>query len=255
MVKKLQNFQDLLFLRSQLQIEKEKASQQERAKRSLFANDYYSEIVYRDQTSPFETSFTDAQVANILEKVSNRNVRSLVREFRNRIDPLSSRSLHLKYILHTICMKLKSIYGSKMLSFIHDIQIGHRDAEIIAQHSNLSLLQLDEELIEFETLQLTRGNTKRYVGFELCEYDYRPYMIVCDSQRYLQGRINEWGYVEDEFIKRMRFNIFEFFSEANYSYYKVVLNTRCIICNRELTNHDSVYYGIGPICRGDIHRY
>ncbi len=225
------------------------------SKRTLFIEDYFSDIVYEDTSSLFKTFFSDNQVVKILEKVSNRNIRSLVWEFQSLLLQKSDRFYHLKFVLHTICNKLLNLYGTRMLSFIHDLSVVPRTENISKNHSDLFSLNIDDEDIGIETIMITKDYSVKYLGFEISEYDNKPYMIVCDDRGFLQGRINELGYIEDEFINRMRFNIFEFIDEGSFSYYNAVLNTHCSVCGRELTNHDSVYYGIGPVCRGDVCRY
>lgn len=253
-MKKFKNFGELKILKTAQNVEKNKPIQIIASKKSLFVDNYFTEIILEDESSSFKTVFTDNEVIKILEKISNRKIRNLVWEFQRIINTESDRSLHLRFILHTICLKLLKKYGSKMLSFIINLNVLQRPNEEFEPFPDLYRINLDREDSTFDTIRLTNKNTTKFLGFEISEYNKKPYMIICNSDGYLQGRINGLGYIEDDFIDRIKFNIFEFLEGSELSYYGAILNCYCSVCARELTNTESIYFGIGPICRGDVYR-
>lgn len=255
MMRKLNDFASLAILKQAKTVDKDaqKAIMPER--KSYFENDYFSTVKYEDPSSSFTTQFTDAQVIRIIEKASNINVRRLAWEFQRIYHQDVDRAYMLRHILHTICNKLVSRYGSPMLSFIHDLNIQKRPDENFSQFPNLNEFKIERENTDFETIKIKKGWYTKFIGFEVSEYNNKPYMIVCNGGGYLQGRINELGYVEEDFINRMRFNIFEFLEGGECSYYGAIVNCHCSRCKRELTNPDSIYFGMGAVCRGDIYRW
>lgn len=255
MMRKLNDFASLEILKQEKTVKKEAEKVVVAERKSYFEKDYFSTVKYEDPSSSFTTQFTDAQVIRIIEKASNINVRRLAWEFQRIYHQNVDRAFMLRYILHTICNKLVSRYGSPMLSFIHDLNIQKRPDENFLPFPNLSEFTIDSQEPDFDTIKITKGWQTKYIGFEVSEYNSKPYMIVCDSSRYLQGRINELGYVEDDFINRMRFNIFEFLEGGECSYYGSIVNCKCSKCKKELTNPESIYFGMGPVCRGDIYRW
>ena len=225
----------------------------EKIKESLFKINYFNNIIYQDNNSNFETVFTDDQVINLIYKISNRNLRKLVWEFERIKVSQSDRFLHLKFILHKICMKLLNKFGAKMLSFILNLNVHSRTEEVSDYHPNPYNINIDKENLNFDTISIQKGYHKIHLGFEISDFNKKPYMIVCNSNGYLSGRINEFGYLEDGFINRISFNLFEFLEDGHLSYFGAILNCHCRICNRELTVPESVYYGIGPTCRGGLY--
>lgn len=261
-MKKIKSFKDLHFLKDEF----ENLNKREKKKKvTLFNNDYFTELTINDKSSGFKSVFTDEQVIKLIYKISNRNIRKLIWEFERIQNKECDRYLHLKFILHTICNKLLKLYGSKMISFIIDMNVKHRTSEIVGFHSNIYSINLEKESLDFDTIEIKKEvkiNTifgemsyyeRKHIGFEISEYNKKPYMIVCDSKGALEGRINELGYIEDEFISRMKFNIFQFMEEGDLYYYGAILNCYCSICQRELTVPESVFYGMGPICRADYY--
>lgn len=269
-VKKINNFKDLEFLKNSFEekkfYNKNIISKGIKEKETLFKKDYFSEPIIFDTSSSFKSFFTNEQVIKLIYKISNRNIRKLVWEFERIKNQETDRSLHLKFILHSICNKLLDLYGSKLISFIIDLNVLRRPTEILEIHSNIYSINLDKENLDFDTIQIRKEKkmktmfgemptyTNKYIGFKISKHNNKPYMIICDSHKFLECRIDELGYLEDEFINRIRFNIFQFMDEeAELSYYGAVLNNFCSICGKELTVPESIFFGMGPICRGDYH--
>lgn len=253
-MRKLKDFASLEILKQEKTVKKKAEKLIEPERKLYFEQDYFSSVKYEDNTSSFKTMFTDDEVIRIIEKASNINVRRLAWEFQRIYHQDVDRAYMLRHILHTICNKLVSRYGSPMLSFIHNLNIQERPNENFSPFPNLSDFMINSREPDFDTIKITKGSQTKFIGFEVSEYNRKPYMIVCNSNGFLQGRINELGYVEDDFINRMRFNIFEFMEGGECSYYGAIVNCHCSNCGRDLTNPDSVYFGMGPICRGDIYR-
>ena len=221
-------------------------------KESYFKNNYFKKVKLRDEDSGFKSYFLDSHVINILQKVSHRIIRNLVNEFISIKNEETARSLQLKFILHSICNKLRLKFGSRMLSFIHDLPIIHRPNEGFEIHNDLQDVDLSEDY-DVESFAIEKEYRKIIIGFERFEYYNQPYMIVCDRNGYLQARVSFLGFLENEFINRLKFNLFDMFEDGEFSYVTTILNCYCSICSRELTVPESIYYGIGPICRGDYY--
>lgn len=217
--------------------------------KGYFRNNYFKKIKLIDTENSFQSHFLDAQVINVSQKVSHRKIRNLVNEFKMIRNEDSDRSFQLRFILHFICNKLKEKFGAKMLSFIHDLPIVNRPNEQFEIFKNINDIDLHEDY-EIESYSITKDYRKIFLGFEKLEYDNKPYMIVCDRNGFLQGRINEMGFLEEDFINRLKFNLFDILKDGEYNYVGAILNCYCAICHRELTVPESIYYGIGPICRG-----
>lgn len=244
-LRKLNSFNDLKKIKNQL-----KLNQSIEKSKSYFANNYFKKVKLEDADLKFKSHFLDSHVINILQKVSHRKIRNLVNEFKNIRNEETSRTLQLRFILHSICNKLRLKFGAKMLSFIHDLPIVTRPNENFEIHNNLQDVDLYEDY-DIESYSIEKEYRKIFIGFERLEYNDQPYMIVCDRNGYLQARINDLGFLEEDFINRLNFNLFDMIKDGEFSYVGAILNCYCSICKRELTVSESIYYGIGPICRGN----
>ncbi|MCT4173046.1 hypothetical protein HZP56_08615 [Elizabethkingia anophelis] len=240
---KLNSFCDLKKIKNKIDL-KSKITKD----KGFFLNNYFKKVKLEDEESSFKSYFTDLHVIKILQKVSNRKVKNLVNEFIKIKNEETDRSLQLRFILHSICSKLKDKFGAKMLSFIHDLPILDRPKEQFEILKGIHDIDISENY-DIESYTIIKDHKKIFIGFEKLEYDNKPYMIVCDRNGHLQVRINEKGFIEDDFINRLRFNLFDMLKDGKFSYVGAILNCECSICHRELTVPESIYFGMGPICR------
>lgn len=214
----------------------------ESQRKNWFTVDLFSNIKLKD--GDFETYFTDIQVINLVRKLKNTNLRNTSFEFFTLLDIKNVRYYELRIYMHELCERLKVKFGSKLLSFIHnlpEIQIG---VNPVATY--IAVEKGDDE--EFGHFKL--ANSDYCISFDLIDYgETREALILITDNNKLVAKVDSEGTFTKFSHATLNFNLYQILIEGRYMFFTGNIEINCAICGRPLTDPDSIRLGAGPICR------
>lgn len=248
-MKKLHDLKDLEILKNNFE---EKRNLKRKSKITIFKNDYFSKSPNKE--FEFETYFTDELVIKLLQKLSNKSIKNLLVEFEKNCFKNTKNNSQLKITLHNVANELLKKYGSKIISFLIDLQVLNADEDEYAYKPKLDYINLDpnkviidpnkiigdikKENLSFEIIKLNEDvKTNTSIGefnsvrisfldfhmFKLYEIKNRKHEIprlTIYSQGTIKAIINKFGEIDENYPDQMNYDdVLELLKNSKLYYY------------------------------------
>lgn len=192
------------------------------------------------------SNFQDSQAINICSKMSSSFTRKLCKQLHNSN---ANRQLIL-YQIHHIANKALSIFGGKILTFIHGLRNLNFKNQTASEIQTYKKVVPDFPILSFETANagfkisffVKQSNKDGKLKSDIRLFAPKTYEEI--------GAIDEEGYVmaKLEKFKPQLTLFYQATKDNNFKIYSGVETGNCDICGRELSHPVSLRIGIGPIC-------
>ncbi|MCD0457149.1 DUF6011 domain-containing protein [Chryseobacterium sp. LC2016-27] len=209
--------------------------------KNWFTEDFFANI--KIQESEFESYFFDSDVINLISKLKNKNLVRYSKEFAFLLKNKGERYRELRDLLHSICHRLRDKYGSKMLTFIFKIPIVRQN-----YHPNNIYKSIekgsDEEFGYFRIIETNQCIKLTHIDFGMKS---EPYILITKNNK-LIGTVDKDGLIQGFANASLEYNLYEKIVDGNVEFYTGNLEVYCSVCNRPLTDPQSILLGAGPTC-------
>lgn len=194
----------------------------------------------------FTSNFNDNDAINVCSKMSSSFTRKLCKQLYN---PKANQQLIL-YQIHHIANNALTIFGSKILTFIHGLR------NLNFKNQTASEIQTYKKVIpDFPIISFDTANTSFKISF-FVKQNKKDNKLKADVRLFAPktyeeiGAIDEEGYVMSKLEKfKPQLTLFyQATKDSNFKIFSGVETGNCEICGRELSHPISLRIGIGPIC-------
>lgn len=191
--------------------------------------------------------FTIREAIELLKRTTNRKAIKLALDLENSTQEKLADNGN-EHLVHDIAEALYQKYGGKICTFVLGLPIYQGGEDVDRVFLSDPKLRLDE--LYLDSIEVLGADGKRYyIGFDELE-PRKINMLICNSLTSLMARINTNGQIVEDVMNDLTFGIYETLRGGVAKIYSGALNEKCSICNKPLTDPESIYYGIGPICHG-----
>ncbi len=211
------------------------------------------------QESKIETVFSDFEAYTICMGLDNRHAKHIARNYFKTIKPFENE----KFEAHNIAMLALEKYGGKTLTFI--ISLPPLPFKAVNATQIFSELDKRRKKQDFPILRITFKNAKNLTEkiqisyyAEKTEKGRKRIDNVLTIKNRTTGqqlmRVSRGGIVIPENNAKQIVPILQVFIRFSKDAKQTLINYgletgECSICGRELTDSESIRFGIGPVCR------
>lgn len=209
-------------------------------------------VISHAKFGSFRSHFTDSQAQEICAKMSSSFARSTANKWQATKD--KNEKEELRYQLHYMADEALKVFGGKILTLIFELpklKFKQKTAIEVKTYQNVRP--------DFPLINFIDNQSKFNVAFFTKQDRKKSNTISSDVRIYNKsyepiGSMTKEGYIQWKLSKfRPQLRLFlDGLKDKQYRIYSGVETGICDICDRTLTDPESLRIGIGPVCAKNL---